>query len=319
MHFLIYDNRSGSTLTAALLNRFKGVDVTPENDVPHKILEYSNELLESTEQLEQFFDFIVRDTRFNELGIEPEIFWKELQRLELPASKESLLKLFINFYAAHKGTGASNLILKSPNIYFHVDKLKQMFPGVKFIHVYRDGRAVYASKLRSWSNSGFYMASNPYTAAKIWKGKIDLLKRYDGILNVRYESLLAETEETLAGVLDEIKVNHSDRELSKSQADYFKAIGQDQTHLHKNLEKKPDPKHLDKWKNELKPEEVKVYETEAKTVLEEMGYDLTTDANYHLLTFRFKLKHHLARVRNAFKYLLQGKLSQKMKYQITKV
>ncbi len=83
----------------------------------------------------------------------------------------------------------------------HLPSLVKIYPSAKILHIIRDGRAVAAS----WAAHPFG-AGNLYVAARQWKERV-LEGRRSGralgdasYLEVRYEELLASTEETMRGV-----------------------------------------------------------------------------------------------------------------------
>lgn len=319
VHYLVYDNRSGSTLLAALLHQFRGVNVSQEADFTHQILEYSKELIDSEDALDDFLSFMELKTRFKEMKLHVEGFKTRILKSGLPADKPALLRAFVEEYFHHKGTGAETVVVKAPNVYFHLDELKAIFPGLRFIHVFRDGRAVHGSKVRSLSTKGKMMSSNPYSSAKTWAAKVALIKKLNDVVEVRYEELLKSTRDTLGHVLSKLEISEPDRQILREQKDYFDLVGDNQTHLHKNLLKKPDPTHVDKWRTELPAAHIRVFETVAGKALVSLGYKLSgKGAKPNEVAF-FRLKHVATRSTNGLKYLAQGKLLYKIKHQITNI
>ena len=63
MIFLIYMNRSGSTLLARLLDNYKEIGVTPEANLPDGI-NHGTGKLESLKNIDRFLDEIFTDDRF---------------------------------------------------------------------------------------------------------------------------------------------------------------------------------------------------------------------------------------------------------------
>lgn len=319
VHYLVYDNRSGSTLLAALLHRYSGLNVSQECDFTHQILEYDKAILETEDQLDRFLTHMETKTRFSEMKLAMEGFRSRIMKSGLPLDKAAILQAFIEEYFDKKGTGAESVVVKAPNVYFHLDKLKALFPDLKFIHVFRDGRAVHGSKVRSISTKGKAMSSNPYSSAKTWAEKVALVKKLDSVIEVRYEELLRNTDETLNQVLGGLAIPQDKRKMVREQKDYFALVGDNQTHLHKNLLKKPDPTHVDKWKKELPASHIRVFETVAGKALVSLGYKLSGTGSKASEVAFFRLKHLASRSANGLKYLAQGKLVYKIKHQITNI
>ncbi len=293
--------------------------MSQEADFTHQILEYPKESIASEQELDEFLKFMELKTRFKEMKLPIEGFRSRILNAGLPADKPTLLKAFVEEYFDKKGTGAETVVVKAPNVYFHLEELKAIFPDLKFIHVFRDGRAVHASKIRSLSTKGEMMSSNPYSSAKTWAAKVALVKKRNSVIEVRYEELLRNTQETLGQILVGLGVPEDGRNVVREQKGYFNLVGANQTHLHKNLLKKPDPTHVDKWKKELPAAHIRVFETVAGKALLSLGYKLTgTGSRSAEVTF-FRLKHVATRSANGLKYLSQGKLLYKIKHQITNI
>jgi hypothetical protein len=89
---------------------------------------------------------------------------------------------------------------KTPQYVAEIPSLLELFPAAKIIHIYRDGRNV----ALSWIPMDFGPA-NLYTAATAWKTSVVSGRRAgsghsDSYLEVRYETLLDDPEETMRRV-----------------------------------------------------------------------------------------------------------------------
>jgi hypothetical protein len=89
---------------------------------------------------------------------------------------------------------------KTPQYVFEMPLLSRLFPGARFLHVVRDGRDVALSLHRiPWG------PRTAMGAAELWRravraGRAHAAAFPDDVLEVRYESLLAEPQKTLSGV-----------------------------------------------------------------------------------------------------------------------
>lgn len=115
---------------------------------------------------------------------------------------EQALAAFINTLSdiQARNDKKPHTIIKTPGVMQIPSLILSGMPQCKFIHIYRDGRDVWCSiKNYSWG------PDNVRNAAVWWSEHMRLaeeIKRIspDSILEVRYESLLGEPQETLEGI-----------------------------------------------------------------------------------------------------------------------
>ena len=91
---------------------------------------------------------------------------------------------------------------KTPQYVGHIQLLNRLFPDARFIHIYRDGRDV----VESWLRTGF-TPGNAFRAARGWRAYVEAGRDGgstlgDRYLEVRYETLVIQPEETMRGVCD---------------------------------------------------------------------------------------------------------------------
>ncbi len=116
-----------------------------------------------------------------------------------------------------KGLGPDHryLVEKSPSHIFAMDRIAELYPEARFVHVIRDGRDVVVSAraaARTWAPSwsrGF--ASSPRSSARAWNRAVlagmklgaDLGDRY---LELRYEDLRARPAENIARMFEHCRI-----------------------------------------------------------------------------------------------------------------
>jgi hypothetical protein len=90
---------------------------------------------------------------------------------------------------------------KTPAYVHHLDKLRQLFPDMRFIHCLRDGRDVACSVVsRPWGPKNFDEAA-VWWSSKVQPG-VDFGRQHpEQYLEVRYEDLLQKPEEHLGRIL----------------------------------------------------------------------------------------------------------------------
>jgi hypothetical protein len=191
---------------------------------------------------------------------------------------ENFFYFILDNYFHRSKPNAKSWIYKTGNPYL-IKRIKKTFHNAKFIFIYRDGRAVYSSKKKSFSrNVGDVMEKDPIRAAKIWSRHFKLINKLENdfdIIKIRYEDLVGNTEKELKRLYRFIIGNEfSNRILKMDPSSYFKKIPDSQLHLHSNVSAKPLKSRIDGWKNELSYNEGYLYEKKANSTLKEMDYEI---------------------------------------------
>lgn len=145
---------------------------------------------------------------------------------------------------------------KTPFYVNHLDVIHALFPESRIIHIVRDGRDVALSLMRKeWG------PANVYTCAQLWKQcntQQSICHRLaeSGLYHVvRYEDLLDEPQHELSTVLDFLGEPYQADLLSDLTAGVKRT-------------------NYDKWRTELTPRQIAVFESVAGGELEEFGYQL---------------------------------------------
>jgi len=155
----------------------------------------------------------------------------------------------------------------------YLPSLVRLFPQARFIHLVRDGRAYAASLMRcDWG---------PVTAlhaAKRWKMHLSYgLAAERGlhaerVMRIRYENLVAKPSALLAKICDHLGINFRSRMEHGGQMD--RATYNEQ--IHALVGDAPDPDRATAWREELDARDIEIFESEAKELLELMGYESIT-------------------------------------------
>jgi len=269
--FIVYDNRSGSTLLSALLNRYRGVSVSQECDFVFRILEHPLRV-EDEPSARVLLEALQSSSRVHELGLD----WNRVldrARGTRQWSKRGLIMAIAREYFESRDAAASVQVIKSPRLHYHLGTLSRWWPEAMFVHIVRDGRAVFASKSRSVSSGGHVMDDNLVHAAATWTRKLALARVAEPqLVTIRYEDLVGDPEAALRPVLDRFALPESERTLVKAQDEWAREIVPTHQHIHTNVAKKPRPELADAWKETLHADDVVLYEMLAGSWLERMGY-----------------------------------------------
>ena len=285
--FILYDSRSGSTLLASLLNRYRGIDVTLESAFVSRIMEINTK--STLQNVNKLIDYLYDEVQFVELNINKQELTSELLSIKDRLTKKSIIEKIVNIYFKDKASSSKYWVIKHPP-YNYIEELISMFPEVGFLQIIRDGRAVFNSKKRSKSIEGNYMESNPIISALDWRLKIKKSNSFQNhVTTIRFEDLIENTETCLSNYLDNLELNDIDKEETKLQKDYFLKIGNAQKDIHQNVDKKPTVSNIDKWRKELTKKDILVYNFVNRKVLLENGYIIELKSNTLLKIFHFTL------------------------------
>lgn len=276
LHFLIYDNRSGSTYLSAMLDGVAEIGVSLESRVLFSLMS-GKDKYGSEAEIDTKLSQLYADPRFGEWNV-PIAYLRDLLVRSLPITKKDFVYLVVKSYFDIYKPRAKCLIYKGSSPYL-MKELKQIFPEAKFVFLYRDGRAVFCSKRRSISlNAGDVMARDPIRSARMWSRYIAMVNRMpfqNDIIRVKYEDFIIDTNvefEKLCKYL--LGDNYFGGACTPDTAGYHGKIPSSQAHLHRNVVKKPLRDRIEGWKSEITFAEGYLYEKAAKNVMRQMGYQV---------------------------------------------
>jgi hypothetical protein len=159
-----------------------------------------------------------------------------------------------------KTKGKENWGDKTPHYILKLEQLTRLYPDAKYLYIIRDGRDVALSLLKKpWGPNNIFKCAQEWDQAnnKAQQNIIRELQNNGQLLAVKYEKLLGKTESECKRIYeflgDDIE-NH--REMLEQ------LIGKTMTGNHA------------KWKKNMTPKQISVFESVAKESLEENGYEL---------------------------------------------
>jgi hypothetical protein len=275
--FLIYDSRSGSTLLASVLNAHPELFVSLEAEYPLTAMEYVRRHGRPPEGAT--LETMVReDRRLAEWNFDGPAVFREMASEGPAVTPEAFTRRLLET-AARRDPGGAHLpkrwILKQGLLTGYLPELRRVWPDAPVVHIYRDGRAVFASKKRSVNvDSNRPMASDPVQAARRWAG-IQRAVREPAAgrapLHVRYEDLLMESDAVLSRVwrfFDVVPASLDTLDL----AAYARRIPGSQKKIHTLVGSAPNPERLTAWRRDLSIGEIWRYERTAVDQLARCGY-----------------------------------------------
>jgi len=274
IYFLLYDGRSGSTLLAATLNRYRGICVSRESSFVSRIYSYPKQI-RNIAQIPKFVSYLFKELQFKELGLSKNEVTSAINKLPVPYTRETLIKSIIDLYFDKFGKSTKAWIIKHPP-FKYLDRLYKIDHNIKFIHIYRDGRAVFNSKKQTILPDGRLMQSNLIKAARDWKKLNDIYFNIDlkNVIHIKYEDFVKNSGKMTQTILNWLNLDESETSISRSNQDYYRNIGNKQKKLHNNVKSAINPKIAGKWKQQLIDYQINAYEMLNKDQLQSYGYQL---------------------------------------------
>lgn len=170
----------------------------------------------------------------------------------------------------------------------HYDEALDAWPEARVIHIVRDGRDVCASWLK------FGWLGNAYKAGVEWRDALDAWERTKAridpkrVAEVRFEDLIAAPE----------------REVTRLCAHLGTSFDPATLRYHEDTTYEPvDPKQAEKWRKQLSPREIRLFESVAGETLARYGYPPSGQPQQSLppgasvaLNLHNRLSHHRKRL-----------------------
>lgn len=267
-------DRSGTTLLGSLLGGTVGAITTPESQFKAKIFRELDWLGDPVGRLiAAALEMITAHDRF--------CSWTtKLPQLPSPEDNgpttfRGLLEWVVTHYSQqHEGPAAPQVwIDHDPQNFRIFDDLVHHFPEARFVHIVRDGRAVAASL--------FPLDWGPNTvlkAAHFWQTNVEHSlnaeqQHADRVVRVGYEDLVREPQETLAQLCQQLDLHFSHKVAEGGEF----AVPSYTQGQHELVGHPPDASRIDAWRDKLTPRQIELFESEAGTLLQQLGYRLTND------------------------------------------
>lgn len=262
--FIVGVPRSGTTLMAVLLNNHSQIYVG-KIDLGLSLLKLQRRLLESCVRHGDMRSRTAAEHLLEALKSE-KLVWQFCQNVSHKVD-EGLSRLLAHaredVVRRHGKRVWGN---KSPFMLTEFPRIAHLMPGVRFIHVIRDGRAVALSRYER-RNLPLKLAMHTWKQM-ILNGQIDgeILgpKRY---LEIRYEDLIANPAPVLSNVCTFLGVEFEERMLDLSQSE---ATARTNAYVRPKL----DQQKAASWKEQLLPQQIERLEAIAGDLLQALGYEL---------------------------------------------
>lgn len=215
--------------------------------------------LEKEENLQKLVKRILSEKIFERLSNKKDIsnIYNELySRITIPSYSGILYEIF-NYIAEKQGK--HRLGYKYPGDIINIPLLAEIFPSARFVHILRDGRDVAISLLtQKWGPTNLYSGSR-YWAQRTTRGHEAGLSLLDRYIEIRFEDLILETEETVTILGEFLNRGHNLEQVDR---------------LTEQINKTKNTSSVYNWKTKLTDNQIYMCESAAGPVLQECGYHL---------------------------------------------
>lgn len=285
MPIIIGAPRSGTTLLRLMLDAHPDLAIPPETGF---LVPCAQQASQGTVSREDFFRTVTgyppEAPGWPDFQIPAATFLARLSSLESFTVADGL-RTFYEMYAAR--FAKSRWGDKTPLYCLHAQSIEALLPEAHFVHVIRDGRDVALSLRPLW----FAPGQDIETLAAYWRQCVTTgrqqgagCRRY---LEIRFDQLVDNTREALAGICEFLDLEFDDRMLryyefapgrlrehqGRVRPDGSVVVTRDQRlrQQHRTCQP-PDRSRLSVWKQDMPRDEQQRFDTIAGDVLRDLGF-----------------------------------------------
>jgi len=268
--FIVGVHRSGTTLLRYMLNSSPRIYIPPESDFFPRFFGRDPTGRLSEKRIAYLLDVIFRRYRLvKEWQGDPprlEEFLRAMPDRTPAAFLDTLYRLYAQQYGAVRWGD------KTPIYTSYMDLLDRLFPQAQFIHVIRDGRDVALSMLEKWGNE---VHIDIYFTARNWVRRIRRAQASAARLGperyyeLRYENLVADPEGVLRPLCDFLGEPFVP-EMAEPHRLGRRRIRPD--NFHAPIRQPPNTAHVGRWRREMSPADLRLFQRVAGDLLAELGY-----------------------------------------------
>ena len=272
--FIVGAPRSGTTLLERMLGAHPAIAIADEIIFFDIILQARAQVpeLNSAERIEHFFDLLPTMDHVRYWSEADDVL-REVRRRLLADARPSYARFYRHFMEVRaQRAGATRFGEKTPWNIRHLPELRHMFPRGRIIHVVRDPRAVVASKIGLPRTS-----KDVLTNAVKWR--LDLREasdfldaapgNRDGVLEIRYEDLVAQPRDVLQRVCEFIGELFDERMLAFAET--TDVMFRDQPY-HRGVFKPVFTGSVEAWRRSLNDSQRLLVQLVAGSMMARYGY-----------------------------------------------
>jgi len=280
--FIVGVPRSGTTLLRMMLDSHPSLAIPPET---HFLIDLflDNRATEITR--DTFIETILMCPRWNDFCLSPQHLRESIMNVE-PFSIGAGVTCFYRLYASRFNKPRWGD--KTPHYNLLINELSKEIPGIKFIHVVRDGRDVFLSLKSTWFGKMVSARQHAY----YWRRNIVYTERLGiankNLLQIRYEDLVTDSVSILRRICEFIHLDytgdmmnyftrsrHRLGELSHLETQSGESISpDDRVAIHQSTMSPPNLTSVGRWRNEMSHADLESYMSVASDLLLKLNYGL---------------------------------------------
>ncbi len=291
--FIVGNGRCGSTLLRLMLNAHPRLAIMGEIHYFDRIVRLKRHVadLSTRENRDRFFAMLPQVEGMDYLAdFEAQLKTVRPQLEAHPKpTYEQFYRMLMESYA--RGEGASRFGDKSLEHVRHLDRLVELFPDAKIIHLVRDPRAVVESMLRMPWAPDDVVANTSKWRVNVWAAA-RFEQSSDRMLETRYEDLVSAPERELRRICEFLEEDYDPRMLQ-----YHKTAG---TYIRNEPWKQGTTSpvtrsNLEQWRERVPPRRIALIESIAGRLMARYGYERARLGFMNRVTTPFLLIAEIAR------------------------
>jgi len=282
--FIVGVPRSGTTLLRLMLDSHPDLCIPPETHFIPGLVQAC--VKQNTAQ--KFIQSLLSHPRWPDFHLDQTVLIQTVLQLN-PFTVEQGIKVFYDLYA--EKSGKTRWGDKTPGYMMHMNQIEKLIPGVRFIHVIRDGRDVFLSVRDLW-----WGPNTADAAADLWKKSIQQARSQarglQHYLEIHFEALVAETEPVLKQICDFIQLDYTpgmlqyhlraDQRLQELDREVLAPDGRkissfQRKAIFEQVRCKPNLSRTRRWEHGMSAPEKAIFLDVAGDMLQDLGYVRSTD------------------------------------------
>jgi len=240
--FLVGTTRSGTTLLGLMFRGHSAISFPGEFDFAVDFMPEARPWPE----LDGYYDWlpINRLYRFHRPAID--------RSLDFPG----LIRSFVAQMKVDSAGAPRTLV--GVAVHRHFDRLHQLFPKARYLHIVRDPRDVGVSWLEKGWTGNLWAASRSWQEIELLWDEVSTRIPPDRRHEIRFEDLVADPKSVLRRICDFLGLAYEESMLDYPQRSTYEAV---------------DPKQAYKWRRSLSKRQLMLAEAPLEDVLERRGYE----------------------------------------------
>lgn len=187
-----------------------------------------------------------------------------------PTTLPRFARTYLNEWQEAVGSSGARLVLKQPQLVFHLDLVLDMFPGAVIVNMVRDPRANVASQIARWPRMSLW------TAVAWWRRALHAAARFQRsyaarMLSIRYEDLVLAPESTLVTLCRRLGIPYSQSLLTFDMETSAYALSSPGAAVPVRYSR-PEPARSSQWQGHMSPATICLIEQLCLSEMDQWGY-----------------------------------------------